>query len=304
MVAWQLLLLLLPAAAAAAWPVQNFLLPSPTPPTTRRRRGRPLLPSALQRVADVLSAQRGGWGVTRAHRQLLQFRAGKHNAAPGAERGARTRRRTGQNNTGRRVLLSLSLPAHAVTVQASGGTARGRARMSAVMSAARKQRALDARLKLCATLRAYMLELQGPQAVQVAEKKAIDHGGMQVLGKKSREDEDIMQVGKRGKKGKKKGKGSGGNKGQTSVLQHSVIRLTAFTDVGLEPPKTAAQLGAALEQLEVLRAKFASGELEVVLPDTAAAAAPPEPEQQAASGEDFLASTSAGASVVRQTETA
>jgi hypothetical protein len=107
-----------------------------------------------------------------------------------------------------------------------------------MVSAAKAARAKAAKLKLCDSLAVYLQELapkvdEGP--AQAA--KAIDHGGMQVMGKghgDSAETDPWAALGgtKKGKKGKKKkgkAKASGG-------LQHSMIRLNGFAEVSRRRP--------------------------------------------------------------------
>ena len=83
-----------------------------------------------------------------------------------------------------------------------------------------RQRKVEAKLRLCDQLQGYLAELaaaQGPQAAASGEAKAaVDHGGMQVMGKKKGGDDEPDQwaalaspsrkKGKKKKKKKKKGK--------------------------------------------------------------------------------------------------
>ena len=104
-----------------------------------------------------------------------------------------------------------------------------------MVSAAKAARAKAAKLKLCDSLAVYLQELapkvdEGP--AQAA--KAIDHGGMQVMGKghgDSAETDPWAALGgtKKGKKKKGKAKASGG-------LQHSMIRLNGFAEVSRRRP--------------------------------------------------------------------
>lgn len=149
--------------------------------------------------------------------------------------------------------------------------------MSSLIGETKRRRALEARLKLCDSLQGYLLELQqqnGLGAIEPDTKPtAIDHGGMQVLrSKKSDDDGDSFFGGTKKKKGKKKG---GKKKGGASKLQHPVLRLNAFHEVGIEPPLTAAALADTLAAVEKTRSALSSGEMAV---EAASSAPEPEPE--------------------------
>lgn len=110
--------------------------------------------------------------------------------------------------------------------------ALARSRMD-MMSAAKAARIKAGKLKLCDSLAAYLQELAPKEAVGVAEvSKAIDHQGMQVMGKAHGDSAETdpwatLAGGKKGKKGKKKK----GGKPKASGLQHSMIRLNGFAEV-------------------------------------------------------------------------
>jgi hypothetical protein len=99
------------------------------------------------------------------------------------------------------------------------------------MSAQRRQRAVDAKLKFCDSLTDYLHELQtkhggGPAVVKVAAKS--DLGG---IGKKKGDDEESW-----GGLAKKKGKKKKGAGPKSSTLQHAGPRLAAFGEIDIVPP--------------------------------------------------------------------
>jgi len=112
---------------------------------------------------------------------------------------------------------------------------------------------------------------------------------MVVLGKKNDEEESWGGLSKKKKKGKKKG----GKTAKSSTLQHAVIRLSAFSEVRVEPPANAADLAACLATLAAKRSKYEAGELE------AEAEPEPEPELKVEQPTEFVNDSSSSPSLAQ-----
>lgn len=99
-----------------------------------------------------------------------------------------------------------------------------------MLSASKAARQKMAKLKLCDSLAVYLDELAPKVEVKAAEAKAVDHGGMAVMGKTHGDVAESDQwaglaTGGKKKKGKKKKQGKAG-------LAHDMIRLNGFAEVG------------------------------------------------------------------------
>ena len=147
-----------------------------------------------------------------------------------------------------------------------------------------RQRKVEAKLRLCDQLQGYLAELaaaQGPQAAASGEAKAaVDHGGMQVMGKKKGGDDEPDQWAALASPSRKKGKKKKTKK-KPEGLQHPMLRMTGFAEVGVDPPNTVAQIAACQAALTAQAERLAAGELEAAASPAVTAAEPePEPSQE------------------------